>query len=219
MDMVPVRSFAKDAAQLLSLEKRVTPPTLPSPPPRHAPRPSPGLLFHPLPPATFSRAPDPAPASPLSFGLCGFLLLRTTPRDPSHLSLLLSGSPEHACIQGTTPTNPKQRGTHRRRSGSYGNGKPEVCQQPEAELRSESSAASGGCRELVLFESTWSSGREGRGLKAGGGGDEGSPFPGAGASGSFASPAGVDVRAARWTLPHSQIRTRILTTPLSQTER
>eukprot|EP00069_Balaena_mysticetus_P014787 bmy_22395T0 len=113
-----------------------------------------------------------------------------TPRDPSHLSLLLSESPEHACIQGTTPTNPKQRGTHRRRSGSYSNGKPEVCQQPEAELRSESSAASGVCRELVRFESTWSRGREGRGLKAGGGGDEGSPFPGAGASGSFASSGG-----------------------------
>ena len=190
MDMVPVRSFAKDAAQLVSVEKRVTPPTLPSPPPRHAPRSSPGRLLRPLPAATFSRAPDPAPASPLSFGLRGFLLLRMTPRDPSHLSLLLSGSPEHACIQGTTPTNPKQRGTHRRRSGSYSNGEPEVCQQPEAELRSESSAASGVCQELVRFESTWSRGREGRGLKAGGGGDEGSPFPGAGASGSFASSGG-----------------------------
>lgn len=65
-----------------------------------------------------------------------------------------------------------------------------MCQQPEAELLSESSAAPGGFRELVLFESTWSSGREGRGLKAGGGGDEGSPFPGAGASGAFASSGG-----------------------------
>ena len=97
--------------------------------------------------------------------------------------LLLSGSPDHACVQGTTPTNPKQPGTHRRRSGSYSNGKPEVCQHPEAEVLCSESWGAAVCSSAVRVHVGPL--QEGRGLQTGSG--QGRPFPRAGVSGYSAS--------------------------------
>ena len=97
--------------------------------------------------------------------------------------LLLSGQPDHACVPCTTPTNPKQPGTHRRRTGSYSNGKPEVCQHPEAEVFCSESSGAAVCSRAVRVHVGPL--QEGRGLQSGSG--EGCPFPGAGGSGYSAS--------------------------------
>ena len=67
--------------------------------------------------------------------------------------LLLSGSPDHACVQGTTPTNPKQPGTHRRRSVPIA-----TATRKYVSTRKRKSFAQRAEEQLfasVRFESTW----------------------------------------------------------------
>lgn len=69
----------------------------------------------------------------------------------------------------------------------------------------------------VRFESTWVRCRRAGGCKAAAA--RGALFQARGARATPRPPIGVDSRAVRWTPPRSQVRTPILMTLLSQTER
>lgn len=146
--------------------RHASPPTEPHPPPRRAsdpapdpapdPDPAPRVFSAHLPSAASFRALDPAPAFPLSFAFAA----SCSGRSPEPRPTCRFCSADHQTARGcrVLPRDPKQPRTFRRRSGSYSDGKPEVCLRPEAEVPLRGLSGGGELRALVVFGYTWSCG-------------------------------------------------------------